>query len=124
MKDKRISLRFREDNTLESEAWKRLEDYAKKKNISKNAALIALILSGGITDDSMDSSMDKFAERVADTVAQKLNDRWKLVQASGGAKEAVVETSDVLQAVSETMPETDEPQLLGEDVIGFLDMFG
>ena len=68
MKDKRISLRFREDNALESEAWKCLEEYAKRENISKNAALIDLILSGG----SKDNSVEEMAEQIADAVAEKL----------------------------------------------------
>ena len=68
MKDKRISLRFREENTLEMEAWKCLEAYARQKNISKNGALIDMILSGGKTDNSL----DEMAERIADAVAEKL----------------------------------------------------
>ena len=68
MKDKRNSLRFREENEQEMEAWKCLEAYAKRKNISKNAALIDLILSGG----RKDNSVDEMAERIADAVAEKL----------------------------------------------------
>ena len=119
MKDKRISLRFREDNTLESEAWKRLEDYAKKKNISKNAALIDLILSGG----SKDNSMEQMAEQIADAVAEKLTGKLTPVQADSGAKMGTVVTMADSDE-NETVPQADEPQLLGEEALDFLDMFG
>lgn len=119
MKDKRISLRFREDNTLESEAWKRLEDYAKKKNISKNAALIDLILSGG----SKDNSVEEMGEQIADAVAEKLMGKLALVQADSGAKKGTVVTmADTSE--SETVSKADEPELLGEEALDFLDMFG
>ena len=45
MKEKRISLRFREENEQDMRAWKILEKVAKERNISKNAAVIDLILS-------------------------------------------------------------------------------
>ena len=119
MKDKRISLRFREDNALELEAWKCLEEYAKRKNISKNAALIDLILSGG----GKDNSVEEMAEQIADAVAEKLMGKLAPVQADSGAKMGTVVTM-ADSAESETVPQADEPQLLGEEAIDFLDMFG
>ena len=119
MKDKRISLRFREDNALESEAWKCLEEYAKRENISKNAALIDLILSGG----SKDNSVEEMAEQIADAVAEKLTCKLVPVQVDGGAKMGTVVTmADASE--SEAVSQTDEPELLGEDAIDFLTMFG
>ena len=117
MKDKRISLRFREDNALELEAWKCLEEYAKRKNISKNAALIDLILSGG-----KDNSVEEMAERIADAVAEKLTGKLAPVQADSGAKMGTVVTMADSDE-NETVPQADEPQLLGEEALDFLDMF-
>lgn len=120
MKDKRISLRFREENEQEMEAWKCLEAYARQKNISKNGALIDLILSCGRTDDSM----DEMAERIAGAVAEKLTGKLVPVQAGGGAKEGTAEMIGAGASESEAVSQADEPQLLGEDAIDFLTMFG
>ena len=120
MKDKRISLRFREENTLEMEAWKCLEAYARQKNISKYGALIDMILSGGKTDNSL----DEMAERIADAVAEKLIGKLVPVQAGSGAKGGTVETIGAGASESEAVPRADEPQLLGEDALDFLTMFG
>lgn len=120
MKDKRISLRFREENEQEMEAWKCLEAYAKRKNISKNAALIDLILSGG----RKDNSVDEMAERIADAVAEKLTGKLVPVQAGSGAKEGTAEMMGAGASESEAVSQTDEPELLGEDAIDFLTMFG
>lgn len=120
MKDKRISLRFREENEQEMKAWKCLEEYAKRKNISKNAALIDLILSGR----SKDNSVEEMVERIADAVAEKLTGKLVPVQAGSGAKGGTVETISAGASQSETVPTADEPQLLGEDAIDFLTMFG
>lgn len=120
MKDKRISLRFREENEQEMEAWECLEAYARQKNISKNAALIDLILSCG----KPNNSMDEMAERIADAVAEKLTDKLVLVQAGSGAKEGTAEMIGAGASDSEAVPLADEPELLGEDALDFLDMFG
>lgn len=120
MKDKRISLRFREENEHEMEAWKCLEAYARQKNISKNAALIDLILSGGIKDNFV----DEMAERIADAVAEKLTGKLVTVQAGSGAKGETVETIGAVASEYETVSLADEPQLLGEDALDFLEAFG
>ncbi|MDD6796659.1 MAG: hypothetical protein PUE71_00015 [Clostridia bacterium] len=120
MKDKRISLRFREEKEQEIEAWECLEAYARQKNISKNAALIDLILSSSRTDNSM----DEMAERIADAVAEKLIGKLVPVQTGSGAKEGTAEMVSADASESEAVSLADEPLLLGEEAIDFLTMFG
>ena len=68
MKEKRISLRFREENEQDMRAWKLLEKIAKERNISKNAAAITLILA---KEEQVDSA-EELAKRIALLVAEEI----------------------------------------------------
>ena len=68
MKEKRISLRFREENEQDMRAWKILEKVAKERNISKNAAAITLIIA---KEEQVDSA-DELAKRIALLVAEEI----------------------------------------------------
>ena len=70
MKEKRISLRFREDNERDMMAWDLLERMALEKNASKNSVAVELLLLGAETDK--ETSEDALAEHIADIVAEKL----------------------------------------------------
>lgn len=120
MKDKRISLRFRADNERDMEAWKMLEEMAQKKNASKNSVAIELILSGSTKRDADDA----LAERIAELVADKLTN--KLIMKTGGSVSngAIVSGDGRDEDHDETKPQSDEPELLGEDALDFLDLFG
>ena len=68
MKEKRISVRFREENEQDMRAWKLLEKVAKERDISKNAAAIALILA---KEEQVDSA-EELAKRIALLVAEEI----------------------------------------------------
>ena len=117
MKDKRISLRFRADNERDMEAWKMLEEMAQKKNASKNSVAIELILSGS-TKRNAD---DVLAERIAELVVAKLGGVTIQREATEGDNSAIEKGTGVR---TELEPLADEPEMLGEDAVGFLDIFG
>ena len=117
MKEKRISLRFREDNEIDMKVWELLESAAKEKNASKNSIVIELILSAL----EHKNSDDALAERIAEMVVSKLDVITIQREATGGAGEALEKSIDIN---AETEPQADEPEFLGEDAIGFLDVFG
>ena len=120
MKDKRISLRFRADNERDKEAWKMLEEMAQKKNASKNSVAIELILSGSTKRDADDA----LAERIAELVADKLTDKLAMPTVSSVSNGVIVSGDGRDEDYDETKPQSDEPELLGEDALDFLDLFG
>lgn len=90
---------------------------AKEKNASKNSVLVELILSAS---DSQKSD-DALAARIADLVTAKLGSISVNVAANGVvASNTVRDVSDSAEAIHQT----DEPDILGEDVLGFLEIFG
>ena len=120
MKDKRISLRFRADNERDMEAWKMLEEMAQKKNASTNSVAIELILSGSTKRDADDA----LAERIAELVADKLSNKLPMQTGSSVSNGAIVSGDGRDEEHDETKPQADEPELLGEDALDFLDLFG
>ena len=117
MKEKRISLRFREDNEIDMKVWELLESAAKEKNASKNSIVIELILSAL----EHKNSDDAFAERIAEMVADKLGGMTIQREAP---RETDADCEKRIVAKSEPVPQADEPEFLGEDAVGFLDIFG
>ena len=120
MKEKRISLRFREDNEQDMRAWDLLERMALKKNASKNSVAVELLLLGGETDKEV--SEDVLAEHIADIVAEKLMGKLATVPADCEAWEAAGINDDG-DHTDVAAFQADEPILLGEDALGFLDAF-
>ena len=120
MKEKRISLRFREENEQDMRAWKLLEKIAKERNISKNAAAITLILA---KEEQVDS-VDELAKRIALLVAEKMKENGMGIPISSEARGNSV--SDKTESVSEedTDSQADEPEVLGEEALDFLEIFG
>ena len=120
MKDKRISLRFRADNERDMEAWKMLEEMAQKKNASKNSVAIELILSGSTKRDAD----DLLAERIAELVADKITNKLTMPTESSVSSGTIVSGDGRDEDHDETKSQSDEPVLLGEDALDFLDLFG
>ena len=119
MKDKRISLRFRMNNEQDIKAWEMLEAVARERNASKNAVAIDLILSGVVHTDSA----DELAERVAVLVADKLKKELSCIPVSSGASGESGFKNNVNAEKMDTDFRADEPELLGEEALDFLDMF-
>lgn len=117
MKEKRISLRFREDNEIDMKVWELLESAAKEKNASKNSIAIELIMMAL----EHENSDDALAERIAELVVAKLGGVTIQREATGGDNSATEKGTDVR---TELEPLADEPEMLGEDAVGFLDIFG
>ena len=117
MKEKRISLRFRTDNELDMKVWNLLEEVAKKKNASKNSIVIGLILAAL----EHENSDDALAERIAELVVAKLGGVTIQHEATRGDNSVTEKGTDVR---TELEPLADEPEMLGEDAVGFLDIFG
>lgn len=120
MNDKRISLRFRADNERDMEAWKMLEEMAQKKNASKNSVAIELILSGSTKRDAD----NVLAERIAELVVDKLTDQLSMPTGSNVSNGAIASGDGRDEDHDKTRPQSDEPELLGEDALDFLDIFG
>ena len=120
MKEKRISLRFREDNERDMRAWDLLERMALKKNASKNSVALELLLLGAETDK--EASEDALAEHIADIVAEKLMGKLATVPVDREAREAAGINDDGVHA-EVAASQADEPVLLGEDALDFLDAF-
>ena len=97
-----------------------LEEMAQKKNASKNSVAIELILSG---QDRLDVN-DALAERIAELVADKLTDKLSMPTGSNVSSGAIVSGNGRDEDHDETKPQSDEPELLGEDALDFLDLFG
>lgn len=117
MNEKRISLRFQTDNVLDMKAWELLEKATNKKKASKNSIMIELIISALENENSDDA----LAEEIAELVVAKLGGALIQREAAGGDNSAIEKGTD---AKTELEPQADEPEVLGEDAIGFLDMFG
>lgn len=117
MNEKRINLRFRENNEMDMKAWELLEKAVKEKNASRNSLLIELILSAL----EQKNSDDALAERIAEMVVSKLDAVTIQREATGGTGAALVKNNEIK---AEAEPQVDEPELLGEEAIGFLDVFG
>lgn len=120
MKEKRISLRFRMDNGQDRKAWEILEAVAKERNASKNAVAIDLILSGGVHTDSV----DELAERIAGLVATKLTKELSCIPMSSGASGEAESDIHVNTEKKDSVSRADEPELLSEEALDFLAVFG
>lgn len=97
-----------------------LEVMAQKKNASKNSVAIELILSGQARLDVNDA----LAERIAELVADKITDKLSMPTASSVSNGVIVSGDGRDEDHDETKPQSDEPELLGEDALDFLDLFG
>lgn len=97
-----------------------LEEMAQKKNASKNSVAIELILSGS-TKQEVD---DALAERIAELIADKLTDQLSMPTGSSVSNGAIVSGDGRDEDHDETKSQSDEPELLGEDALDFLDIFG
>ena len=96
-----------------------LEEMAQKKNASKNSVAIELILSGS-TKRNAD---DVLAERIAELVADKLTNKLTMQTDSSVSNGAIVSGDGRDENHEETKYQSDEPELLGEDALDFLDLF-
>lgn len=117
MKEKRISLRFQTDNELDMKAWELLEKAAIGKKASKNSIMIELIISA-LNNENSDVAL---AEQIAELVVAKLGGVSIQRKATEGDNSAIEKDTD---AKTELEPQADEPEVLGVEAIGFLDMFG
>ena len=97
-----------------------LEEMAQKKNASKNSVAIELILSGS-TKQEVD---DALAERIAELIADKLTDQLSMPTGSSVSNGAIVSGDGRDEDHDETKSQSDEPELLGEDALDLLDIFG
>ena len=97
-----------------------LEEMAQKKNASKNSVAIELILSGS-TKQEVDEAL---AERIAELIADKLTDQLSMPTGSSVSNGAIVSGDGRDEDHDETKSQSDEPELLGEDALDFLDIFG
>ena len=120
MKEKRISLRFREENEQDMRAWKILEKVAKERNVSKNAAAIDLILA---KEERVDFA-DELAKRIALLVAEELRESGMSMPISSEARGNSVSGKAENTRKEDTDSPADEPEVLGEEALDFLEMFG
>lgn len=97
-----------------------LEEMAQKKNASKNSVAIELILSGSTKRDAD----DVLAERIAELVADKITNKLTMPTESSVSSGAIVSGDGRDEDHDETKSQSDEPVLLGEDALDFLDLFG
>ena len=121
MGERRISLRFRDDNEKDMQAWKILEEQALMKNASKNSIAIELMINGAVGRREMNE--DAFAEQIAVMVANRVKSMLKEMtvcsegRGSGRREETV-------SGENRADSRADEPVLIGEDALDFLDAFG
>lgn len=120
MKEKRISLRFREENEQDMRAWKILEKVAKERNISKNAAAITLIIA---KEEQVDSA-DELAKRIALLVAEEMKENGMSIPIGSEARGNSVSNETENIRKTDTDSRADEPEVLGEEALDFLEMFG
>ena len=97
-----------------------LEEMAQKKNASKNSVAIELILSGSTKRDAD----DVLAERIAELVADKITNKLTMPTESSVSSGTIVSGDGRDEDHDETKSQSDEPELLGEDALDFLDLFG
>ena len=117
MNGKRISLRFQTDNELDMKAWELLEKATNEKKASKNSIMIELIISALENENSDDA----LAEQIAELVVAKIGGVSIQRKATGRDNSATQKGTDTK---TELEPKADEPEVLGEETIGFLGMFG
>jgi len=117
MNEKRISLRFQTDNDLDMKAWELLEKAANERKASKNSIMIELIISAL----EYENSDEALAEQIAELVVAKLGGATIQREARGDSNSSIADGND---AEMELEPQADEPEVLGEDAIDFLDIFG
>lgn len=120
MKEKRISLRFREENEQDMRAWEMLEKVAKERNISKNSVAIDLILA----KEEQGDSADELAKRIALLVAEEISKNGISVPISSEARGNSVSGKTENERREDTDSPADEPEVLGEEALDFLEMFG
>ena len=118
MKGKRLSLRFREENDRDMEAWNKLEAEAVEKNISKNSLLVDLILQGENRKKEIDEEV--FAERVAGIIADRIMSIHGISMTICDDGSAVACSRHDEQAAALA---ADEPMDIGEAALDFLDAF-
>ena len=97
-----------------------LEEMAQKKNASKNSVAIELILSGSTKRDAD----DVLAERIAELVADKITNKLTMPTESSVSSGTIVSGDGRDEDHDETKSQSDEPVLLGEDALDFLDLVG
>lgn len=117
MNDMRISLRFRKDNETDVKTWELLDKVAKERNASKNSIALELIRIGAA---HIESSEDAVAEHIANMVSERIG---KMLNETISRSEATVVTATELKKEHEPLPQADEPVILGEDALDFLDNF-
>ena len=93
---------------------------AQQNTASKNSFAMDLILSGS-TKRNAD---DVLAERNAELVADKLTNKLTMQTGSSVSNGAIVSGDGRDEDHDETKSQSDEPELLGEDALDFLDLFG
>ena len=97
-----------------------LEEMAEKKYASKNAVASERILAGSTKRNAEDG----LAERIAELVADKLTNKLTMQTGSSVSNGAIVSGDGRDEDHDETKSQSDEPELLGEDALDFLDLFG
>ena len=97
-----------------------LEEMAQKKNASKNSVAIELILSSSTKQEVEDA----LAERIVELIADKLTDQLSMPTGSSVSNGAIVSGDGRDEDHDETKSQSDEPELLGEDALDFLNLFG
>lgn len=120
MEDKRISIRFRCDHELDMAAWNRLEELAVNKNTSKNSIIIDCLLQyvGNAPSQSI-----KNTEELADKIADKIMSRLEHLPFAKGANKATPSGENHSMNETEAKQEEDEPVLLSEASLDFLNAF-
>lgn len=68
--------------------------------------------------------MTVLAERIAELVADKLTNKLTMQTDSSVSNGAIVSGDGRDEDHDETKSQSDEPELLGEDALDFLDLFG
>ena len=121
MGERRISLRFRDDNERDMQAWKILEEQALMKNASKNSIAIELMINGAVGRREMNE--DAFAEQIAVMVAKRVKPMLKeMTVCSEGGESSLRE--EIVLGENRADSRADELVLIGEDALDFLDAFG
>lgn len=110
MSDIRMSLRFREDNPLDMQAWEKIKRISNESNTSKNAVIIGII-----NEYSLDALKDTSKiEGKLDEIIKKLDE----VAASRSVVFANATNTD-----TKTQPEADETVSIGESALEFIGCF-
>ena len=121
MGERRISLRFRDDNERDMQAWKILEEQAHMKNASKNSIAIELMINGDGAGREM--NIDAFTEQIAVMVAEKIKPLLKEMKEYSKGRESG-RREETAPRENRADSQADEPIPIGEDALDFLDAFG